>query len=130
MGEKDKPSKFAGGGTPGLGTKLAWFYGSYISQQDLSDKDRVYEAMWKEYPEVEEIIQFRNDISHGKINRQIANLEDAKRLRGVAKKLVDRLLSAAEEAGYPIERAVTYKMAIGPRKPTDEEPRMNSQHAG
>ena len=113
MGKAEDVSAFAGGGNPGLGTKLAWFYKSYISKQDLSTKKQVYEAMWQDYPEVEEIIEFRNKVSHGEINRGVADLDDAKRLRLSAKKLVDRLLAASEEAGYPLERGATYKVAIG-----------------
>lgn len=114
-------SAFARGGNPGLGTKLAWFYKSYISRRDLSDKEQIYEAMWGEFPEVEEIIKFRNNVSHGDIDREVANLEDAKRLRLSAKNMVARLLAAAEDAGHPMDRGTTYKMAIGSSDLTSEE---------
>jgi hypothetical protein len=120
MGKVEDVSRFAGGGNPGLGAKLAWFYESFISKQELSTKKQIYEAMWQDFPEAEEIIEFRNKVSHGEIDREVANLEDAKRLRLSAKKLVDRLIDEAKEAGHPMERGTTYKLAIGSSDLTNE----------
>ncbi len=120
MDKVGEVSEFGEGARPGLTTKLAWFYKSHISEQDESDKRRIYDALWRDYPDIKEIIDFRNKVSHGEFDRDIVNLDDAKRLRLAAKDLAKQLLAAAEAAGCSIERKTTYKMAIGSFDPSSE----------
>ena len=104
--------KFAGTDRPGLGAKFAWYYRNFISEEDISEKSEVYAAAHAEFPELREITDFRNGVSHGRIDRDAATLDNAKRLRIAAKRIIDRLLEAAAEAGHEIQRGVTYNVAI------------------
>jgi hypothetical protein len=46
------------------------------------------------------------------MDRSLANLQDAKRLRVAAKRIVERLLAIARERGYKILRGATYAVAV------------------
>jgi hypothetical protein len=107
----------------GIQDKLAWFYNSFAScsKINLNNTSRVerkglkkelYERLRAKFSGFDEIYDFRNDISHGKIVSSIANLNDAERLRTQAKNIVDELYNLAEQAGYSIQRTTTYYAAI------------------
>jgi len=119
MGKAADVNEFAGTTHPGLGAKLAWFYDAHIATEKASDKDQAYAAVREQFPEFEEIQEFRNKVSHGEVDRATANVEDAKRLRAAAKGIVDRLILAVNEAGCHIEKGTTYNMAIASNDLTD-----------
>ena len=95
---------------PGLQGKLAWFYNCYDRVPKTCDKKKLYEELRTRFPGFNEINQFRNDISHGKIVR--SNLDNAESLRKKAKAIVDELFKIAEQADCKISRPITYETAI------------------
>jgi hypothetical protein len=104
---------------PGLQDKLAWFYNSFATQSKIDSrkdfkkrKKNIYDLIRVKFPGFDEIYNFRNDISHGKIDTSTANLSDAEKLRKQAKIIVDELFNLAEQAGYRIPRNTTYYDAI------------------
>lgn len=116
LGKEQEMNNFLRKKHPGIQDKMAWFYNSYIAQTKLTSRkgiEELYEILPIEFPGFDELYNFRNDISHGKIDPSIANLEDAKRLRVLAKKIVDKLINIAEQAtGQTISRDTTYYEAI------------------
>jgi hypothetical protein len=108
----------------GLQNKLAWFYNSYVAERKISlknvpkeEKEKLkndlYENLYAKFPGFHEIYNFRNNISHGNIDKSIANLVSAERLRKQTKDIVDELFNLAEQAtGQPIPRTTNYYDAI------------------
>ena len=92
---------------PGLYPKLSWFYNKYVgngkapSKEDFK-KDEFSNELFERFPGFEEIHRFRNDVAHGVIDKSLANLKDAKRLRCNAKDIVSDLFDIAESASYNI----------------------------
>jgi hypothetical protein len=105
------------GPRPGLQDKLAWLYIEYCPAEEIGKK-KAYKELRKRFPGFDEIYKFRNDVSHGVINRELANLVDAQRLRGNAKEIVADLLEIAKQAGCEIERNTTYEFAISSKDVT------------
>ena len=97
---------------PGLKDKLAWFYVKFCAEDKMITKNEIYMELIHKFPGFDEIYSFRNSVSHGVIERGLANLEDAKRLRSNAKVIVDDLFLIAKQAGYEIPRGITYEAAI------------------
>ena len=117
MGKTDEMYLFLSNRNAGLQHKLAWFYNHFVARQRAATKRAMYQngietKLRRKFPGFEEIYNFRNNISHGIIDRHIANLEDAKRLRVDAKAIVDTLFKIAAKAGYNIPRSITYEVAI------------------
>jgi len=96
----------------GLTKKLAWVYNSFVAKAVVTDPKELNASLETEFPGVEEIRNFRNDVAHGIINRPTATLDNAKRLRLRAKQIVDHLLEIAKKNGIPVDRGVEYEMAI------------------
>jgi hypothetical protein len=100
----------------GVQDKLAWFYNVYVAEPEskLNSKTKdgmkgLYAKLRDKFPGFGAIYDFRNHISHGKIDSTISNLVDAERLRVNAKNIVDELFNIAEQVtGQPIARTVTY----------------------
>ena len=97
---------------PGLQDKLVWFYITYCADDKTIRNKKAYKAIRHRFPGFDEIYNFRNDVSHGLINRTLANLDDAKRLRANAIDIVSDLFDIAMQAGCEIPRIVTYEFAI------------------
>jgi len=111
---------------PGLLDKIAWYYNNYVSHTQAEThklllNKRILGKLEKSFPGFRRIYQFRNDVSHGKINRRIS-LKDTERLRVQSKSIVDELLRIALQAGYEIPREITYFMAIANTKEQLTEP--------
>ena len=96
----------------GLQDKLAWFYIRFCAEDKLISKREAYSEIRHRFPGFDEIYSFRNSVSHGVVDRSLANLEDAKKLRTQAKATVNDLFDIAKEAGYEIPRGITYEAAI------------------
>lgn len=114
---KDREMHAFMGRHPGLQNKLAWFYNNYVAKTKAINKTQLFDSgieskLRKKFPGYDKIYQFRNNISHGVIDRSLANLDDAKKLRMQAKVIVDELFKIAEKADYHIPRTITYEVAI------------------
>jgi hypothetical protein len=103
---------FADNDRPGLGVKFAFLYKELMLDDTEIDKKKIYLKIKEEFPEAVELYDFRNKVAHGEIDRSLATLENAKRLRFAAKKIVSRFLDTAKNAGYEIDRGTTYEFAI------------------
>src|SRR3972149_7536449 len=71
---------------PGMQDKLAWFYNTYVARQKVPNRGQLYargiEAkLRRKYPGFAELYKFRNDISHGQVNKCAASMPTAHRLR-------------------------------------------------
>ena len=102
---------------PGLQDKLAWFYNDFVARTPATDlraakRLGVYRKVRRRFPGFAGLYRFRNDISHGVINKNGRSLSDAQRLRQHAKDLVNDLFSEVERRGHSISRATTYFQAI------------------
>ena len=102
---------------PGLHHKLTWFYNEFISETKYSnwrdlDKYKAWDSVKKEFPGIEDIKEFRNDISHGKINDSAKSLEKTIKLRQQAKRIVNQLYAITESKGSPVDRDATYWKAL------------------
>jgi len=100
----------------GLQNKLAWFYNRFVEQSKATKREqlrsKIFPMLNERFPGFSRINNFRNDIAHGKIDRTCANLREAENLRNNAKKIVNNLFEIAEDAGYNIDRGITYEIAI------------------
>jgi hypothetical protein len=118
MGDTDEMKQFFYPARhPGLQPKLAWFYNKHVAGGRAKTKDELQvsefrKALLERFPGFEEIHQFRNEVSHGTIDRAVASLESAKRLRQQAKDIVADLFEMAARADHPIDRVTTYEMAV------------------
>jgi len=117
MGELDRMRRDVGRKKPGLYPKLAWFYDKLVRHSEDTKRDQLFEASFKDavysqFPGLEELVDFRNGVAHGKIDRSRANPADASRLRQHAKDIVTQLFAIAATAGHEIPRSITYAMAI------------------
>jgi hypothetical protein len=97
---------------PGLRDKLAWFYIKFCADDKMKAKKEIYKELIPRFPGFDGIYSFRNSVSHGEIDRSLANPEDAKRLRTQAKAIVNDLFNIAKQNGYEIPRGITYEAAI------------------
>ena len=99
---------------PGLQEKLVWFYNTFIESSPMVSKKQVRENLRQRFPGFDEIYEFRNKISHGKVKKEVANRKNAELLRQQAKDMVNELFRlVAAKTGHTILRDVTYKKAIG-----------------
>jgi hypothetical protein len=102
---------------PGLQDKLAWFYNDFIARTPATDlraakRLGVYRRLRRRFPGFAELYRFRNDISHGVINKNGRSLANAQRLRQQAKNLVNGLFSEVQHRGHRVSRTTTYFQAI------------------
>ena len=102
---------------PGLQPKLAWFYNEFVARQKASNQDQMYKngikrKIGRKFPGFAELHRFRNDISHGVINKTARSLQKTEGLRQQAKEIVDSLFEITERAGHDIPRDTTYWDAI------------------
>ena len=96
----------------GLQKKLGWVYNSFVADKPVTYADDLRVKLEEEFPGFQAIRKFRNDVSHGIIDRSVATLGTAKQLRIAAKAIVDRLSDIARERHIGIKRGVEYEMAI------------------
>ncbi len=101
----------------GLQNKLGWFYNSFVARSVAINRKQLFDKgikskLKKKFPGFNKIYNFRNEISHGHINRDIAKITETEILRKQAKDIVDQLFKIITKAGYPIKRNITYEIAI------------------
>jgi hypothetical protein len=102
---------------PGMKDKLTWFYNEFIEENRATSwneirDNRIAEKTINMFPGFSELHDFRNDISHGRINESAKSLATAQNLRQNAKDIVGRLYAITFEKGYIVPRLVTYRDAI------------------
>lgn len=91
---------FTNRSNPGLLGKFAWFYNNYLFEEPKSSFSYFFEGKVKEilqaldsaFPRFQDLYNFRNDISHGKINKFAMDLSEVCQLRQAAKDIVNELL--------------------------------------
>ncbi len=110
---------FTGGKNyPGLQDKLAWFYNEFVARVQSPDlrtaRSRgIARKARARFPGFADLYRFRNDISHGVINKSGRSLQTARRLRQQATEMVAQLFEILERRGHRIPRTTTYWRAIG-----------------
>lgn len=108
---------FPGTRHPGLGHKMSWFFNRFLVEDKARSSKELYSEHFQSqlksaFPGFGEIYDFRNSLAHGLIDKTLANLNDAKRLRAAAKAIVEQLFEIAASNGHELPRVVTYQMAI------------------
>ena len=116
-GKSDAMEDFLKKPYPGMQDKLAWFYNTYVARKKSPNKKQLFKSgiktkLRRKYPGFAELYKFRNDISHGQVNKCAASMATADRLRQCAKDLVAALYDATSKAGCEVPRITTYKEAI------------------
>lgn len=93
----------------GFEKKLSWFFSKFV--EDITSKKwpQRMDKLNDRFPGIREVIGFRNDVSHGSLDRSKLNLDSAKRLRQNAKNTVKELINIAEQSGTRIEQVTTYR---------------------
>lgn len=117
---KQKMQKFLGP-HPGLQDKLAWFYNQFATRQKASNRSQLFKMgikrkIRRRFPGFAELYRFRNDISHGIINRTAQSQPKTLKLRKQAKDIVELLFDITRKAGNNILRDTTYWKAIASQK--------------
>lgn len=107
----------AGRKHPGLGDKLAWLYNDFISPVPAATlsaarKQGIDRKVRRRFSGFSALHRFRNDISHGVINRSGRSLAEAQALRQQAKNIVAELFRVLEHRGHRVRRATSYFQAI------------------
>ena len=102
---------------PGLHHKLAWIYNEHVALQKAPTREKLYNSgidskLRRRFPGFGPLHRFRNDISHGEINRSARSLARAMKLRRQAKSIVDELYAITSRAGHDIPRLKNYDDAI------------------
>jgi len=97
---------------PGLQQKLAWLYLALFARKKTHGKKALYRMLRRKWRGFNELYEFRNRVSHGDIDRALANVSDARRLRVLAKQMAADLSAASARAGHPVRPAITYEGAI------------------
>jgi hypothetical protein len=102
---------------PGLNDKLAWFYNDFVSPQRAHDLDAarrhgIDRRVRRHFSGFAELYRFRNDVSHGIVNRSGRSAAEAERLREQAKATVSELLAILQKRGHRIRRTMSYWQAI------------------
>jgi hypothetical protein len=109
---------FTGGKNyPGLQDKLAWFYNEFVARIPSADfrkagRRGIARKVRKRFPGFAQLYRFRNDISHGVINKNGRSLATAQRLRRQATEMVAQLFAILKRRGHRIPRTTTYWQAI------------------
>ncbi len=108
---------FLDGKHPGLQDKMAWFYNEFVARSKVSTRRALYKRSVKRkirrrFPGFAELYKFRNDLSHGAVNRSAHSLVQAQHLRDQAKDIVSELFIILEKRGHDIPRDTTYYQAI------------------
>jgi hypothetical protein len=70
---------------PGLQPKLAWLYNEFVATKKASSKSEfaqfdMYRKIRRKFPGFADLYRFRNDVSHGRINRLADSLQRTQKL--------------------------------------------------
>lgn len=102
---------------PGLQDKLLWFYNEFIARKRAQNKNNFkqmdfYGKIRRKFPGFSDIYKFRNEISHGNMNMNLAKYDKAIDLRKKSKDIVENLFRIMKKAGYKIPRDKMYSQVI------------------
>jgi len=101
----------------GLLNKFGWFYNAYITPSKLEKTskffmDKLVKNLEVMFPGFEKIYNFRNPVSHGKIQHSLS-IPDVYALRVRAKAITSELLEIVnQKEGIVIEKNINYKDAL------------------
>lgn len=102
---------------PGLQDKLAWFYNGFVARSKAANRRALFKRgivrqLRRRFPGFAKLYRFRNDLSHGVVNRSARSISEAQRLREQTKDMVRELFAILERRGYKVTRDITYYQAI------------------
>ena len=102
---------------PGLQDKLAWFYNEFVARSKAANRDALYNGgietkVRARFSGFAKLYRFRNDLSHGVINRSADSLRETRHLRQQAIDMVADLFAIVQKHGHSIPRNATYYQAI------------------
>jgi hypothetical protein len=108
---------FTGKRYPGLQDKLAWFYNEFVAPSKAKDltelrKKGIGRKIRRRFRGFGKLYRFRNDLSHGVINRSARSLPEALRLRRSATDMADELYAILRKRGHCLRRDTSYYDAI------------------
>jgi len=108
-GKRRKGKKY-----PGMLAKMKWFHNNFIREINFKKGiNEIKKELEAEFPGFSQVYEFRNKISHGKLDLVKANLEEAEKIRKQIKSAVNKLYDVTfSKTGIKIPRGKTYKEAI------------------
>jgi len=117
MGETARMKAFFKPRHPGLHNKLAWVYNEHVAKKKASSRSLLYTntldaKLTRRFPGFGRLHRFRNDISHGEINRSARSFAHAQKIRRQAKDIVSELYAISSRAGFKMKRLKTYDDAV------------------
>ena len=117
MDMKKDMTRFLNKTYPGIQDKLGWYYNKFVARSKAINRNQLYNNgiennLRRKFPGFAKLYGFRNDLSHGVINRSAKSFKEAKKLRRQATDIAAKLFYIASKNGYEIPRVVTYGEAI------------------
>ena len=102
---------------PGIQDKLGWYYNRFVARSKANNRNQLYRngikrKIRRKFPGFASLYKFRNDISHGEINKTANSVRETLQLRSQAKEIAADLFKISEKDGYSIDRVLTYDDAI------------------
>ena len=104
---------------PGIQHKLSWLYNEFVATKKAANKAQfnqleIYSKIRRKFPGFANLYKFRNDVSHGRINRAADSLQETQRFRAQAKAIRNSLYAIARRRKPDIKSDTTYLVAITP----------------
>lgn len=114
---KGSMKTFLGLKYPGLQDKLAWFYNEFVARSKSTNRTVLFKSgitkkLRRRFPGFAKLYRFRNDLSHGVLNKSAQSIDEAKLLRQQAKDIVEEVFAILERRGHSVRRDITYYQAI------------------
>jgi len=119
LGERKSMEEFLSMRHPGLQDKLGWFYNRHVAKAKAANRKQLYARgiagkLRRRFPGFATLHRFRNDLSHGVLNKTAFSIQSTVNLRVQAKAIVDQLFEIAEATAAVVQRDTTYHEAISP----------------
>jgi hypothetical protein len=107
---KDRMKTFLEQKYPGLQDKLAWFYNEFVARSKSAKRKDLFKSginkkLRRRFPGFAKLYRFRNDLSHGVLNKSAHSIDQAK-------DIVEQMFMILKRRGYSIRRDTTYYQAI------------------
>jgi hypothetical protein len=104
---------------PGIQQKLAWFYNEFVARDKATSSSQfkqfsTYSKLRRKFKGFAGLYKFRNDVSHGRVNRSADSLSKTQNLRDQAKAIRRQLYEIAQKRDPTIRPDTTYQKAIAP----------------
>ena len=102
---------------PGLQDKMAWFYNEFIARAKEPDLRHLYKRgvapkLRRRFKGFAKLYRFRNDLSHGIVNKSARSVQETLQLRQQAKDIADELFAILQRRGHTVPRDINYYEAI------------------